>query len=260
MQRSENAPETAVQRQFGAIARAYAESPIHRGSPDLQALIDAAAFTPTDRVLDLGCGAGHTALAAARLAGEVVALDVTPEMLAVAQSLAEEAGLRNVSFRHGSATNLPFEDNSFDAVTTRYSAHHFDDPAAAVREAARILRPGGRLLLVDTVAPEDPALDTFNNAVELLRDPSHVRNCRVSEWLRLMTEAGLSTETVMQDTLDLEGESWVARSRTAPERVAALRRLFADATPAAQQEFALTNRDSWGWRIPIALFRATKPA
>jgi SAM-dependent methyltransferase len=211
-------------------------------------------------VLDLGCGAGHTALAAARRAAEVVALDLTPEMLEVARGLARETGLSNVSFRHASATDLPFDGGSFDVVASRFAAHHFHDPAPAMMEAARVLRPGGVLLLADTVSPEDGALDTFYNAAELLRDPSHVRNWRISEWKAMLRAAGLEPETLSCSTLELDGADWVRRSRTAPERVEAIKTLFAGATPAVQEAFAPRLGDGWGWRIPIALLRARKPA
>src|SRR3954465_10017009 len=101
-------PELPAQRQFGAIANAYATSAVHRDGADLRALIDAARLSGRERVLDLGCGAGHTALAAARLAAEVVAVDVTPEMLDVAQRLAAEGGVTNLSVRRASADALPF--------------------------------------------------------------------------------------------------------------------------------------------------------
>jgi ubiquinone/menaquinone biosynthesis C-methylase UbiE len=253
-------PQSPVQRQFGAIASEYAVSAVHRDGPDLQQLIAAAGFTGRERVLDLGCGAGHTALAAARHAASVVALDLTEEMLAVARGLAAEAGLHNVSFRHASATQIPCDDGAFDVVTSRFAAHHFHDPARAMMEAARVLRPGGLLLLVDTVSPEDGALDTFFNAVELLRDPSHVRNWRVSEWEALLHKASLQPETLARSTIDLDGAEWVRRSRTEPERVAAIQTLFAAATASVQATFTPRLGDGWGWRIPIALIRARKPA
>ncbi len=244
----------AVRRQFGAVAAAYAESPVHRSGPDLEALLEAGGFGSEDRVLDLGCGAGHTALAVAPRVAEVVAADVTPEMLAVARSLTQERGLANLRLEMADATDLPFADGEFDAVTSRFSAHHFADPAVALAEAARVLRPGGRLLLVDTVAPEEPALDSFCNTFELLRDASHVRNCRVSEWLRLLAEAGFETEVVYEAPLELDAEAWVVRSQTPPGRVAALRELFAGAGQAAREAFNI-RLQPWMFCQPVALFR-----
>jgi len=190
MTTSADQTNASVRGQFGAVAAAYAASGVHSSGPDLRALVEAAALTGTERVLDMGCGAGHTALAVAPLAARVAAVDLTPQMIGVAEALAAERGATNVTFRLADVTALPFEDASFDVVTCRFSAHHYADPARAVREAARVLRPGGRFLLVDTIAPEDPALDTFYQAAELLRDISHVRNWRGSEWSAMLAAAG----------------------------------------------------------------------
>jgi SAM-dependent methyltransferase len=244
-----------VRDQFGAVAAAYATSSYHSSGPDLAALVSSAGLTGREQVLDLGCGAGHTALAVAPHAAAVEAVDLTPEMLKVAAGLAESRGVTNITFRSADVAALPFEDASFDLVTSRVSAHHYADPEAALREAARVLRPGGSILLIDTVAPEDPALDTFYNAVELLRDRSHVRNCRVTEWKRMLDGAGFVPETLLEFTIELDGASWVQRSQTPANMVAAIRALFESATPAARAAFALRDGDAWGWTIPAALIR-----
>jgi ubiquinone/menaquinone biosynthesis C-methylase UbiE len=137
----------SVQRQFGAVAASYSTSAVHTGGPDLTALIAAAALRGTERVLDAGCGTGHTALALAPNAATVVGVDLTPAMLAEGTRMAGERGLTNVQFVRGDVERLEFPAASFDLVTSRYSAHHYPRPLAALREFARVLRPGGRLLL-----------------------------------------------------------------------------------------------------------------
>lgn len=246
-----------IQQQFGATASAYASSAVHAGGADLDALVAAAALTGTERVLDMGSGAGHTALAlAAKGAAEVIGLDVTPEMTAVASGLAAQRGLTNVRFETGTVMALPYEDASFDLVTSRYSAHHYADPAAAFREAKRVLKPGGRVLMIDTIAPEQPALDTFLQTFELLRDSSHVRNCRATEWLRIFAAAGLAEPKVLyRGEVVLDGGEWVKRMQTPPEKVAIIRQLFAEAT--AQQRAGFDIRDTpWGFTQPLVLIEA----
>ena len=139
----------SIQSQFGAVAANYATSAVHAGGADLQALVAAARLTGEERVLDIGCGAGHTALAVAPGAASVTAVDLTREMLEVAAALARERGITNITFEPADVSALPFPDATFDIVTSRYSAHHYGAPEKALAEAARVLRPGGRLLLVE---------------------------------------------------------------------------------------------------------------
>ena len=249
----------SVRGQFGAAAAAYATSAVHASGPDLAAMVALAALTGSERVLDLGSGAGHCALAFAAKAESVRGIDVTPEMVDVANGLAGQRGLTNVTFEVGDVARLPFEDGSFDRVTSRLSAHHYADPARSLAEAFRVLRPGGMFLLVDSAAPEDPALDTFFQAVEFLRDPSHVRNWRGSEWVRMVRAAGFEGASVRERFAPfIDGASWVQRMHTAPARVAMIRELFSGATPAQRAAFELRD-DPWGLHIPFVLVTAERP-
>src|SRR6185437_12969138 len=135
------------------------------------------------RALDLGCGGGHVSFAVAPHVCEVVAYDLSAEMLAVVATAAHERGLRNLATQQGVAERLPFADASFDYVFSRWSAHHWRDLEAGLREAARVLKPGGTAVFIDTATPAQALLDTFLQAIELLRDPSHVRDYSQVEWV-----------------------------------------------------------------------------
>ncbi len=248
-----------VKQQFGAVAEAYVNSSFHASGADLALLVESAGFIGSETVLDLGCGPGHTALACARKAARVIGIDLTPEMVVAATALANQRSLSNVEFRVGNVEQLPFVSGTVDVVTSRVSAHHYGDVPRALAEAVRVLKPGGVMLISDTVAPEDPALDTFFNACEFLRDSSHVRNYRGSEWMRLLKTAGLEPEMLERFPLALDGGDWVKRMQTPPTKVAMLRELFTGATPAVRAAFEIRD-DPWGFTIPIGVMRARKPA
>ena len=148
--------EDLVGRQFGPTAQAYLTSAVHSEGEDLRALAALFAAAGDMRVLDLGCGAGHASFRIAPHVGEITAYDLSPEMLEVVAKSAAERGLANLRTERGRAEKLPFADASFDAVVSRYSAHHWGDLDAALRETARVLKPGGLAAFIDTVSPGQP--------------------------------------------------------------------------------------------------------
>lgn len=251
--------EQHVQQQFGAVASNYVKSATHARGEDLPVLVEAIEARGGEKALDLGTAVGHTAFALAARVERVVGIDLTAPMLDLARGLAAERGITNVRFVRGDVADLPFPDASFDVVTSRFSAHHFPRPADVLREVARVLRPGARFVLADTVAPEDDALDTFINAVELLRDRSHVRDHRVSEWRELLAEAGLASEVVFRWDVDLEFEDWVGRMRTPAVAVRMLRALFAEAPENARETYRIAAGPPQSFRLLGAMIRARRP-
>jgi ubiquinone/menaquinone biosynthesis C-methylase UbiE len=242
----------SVQDQFGRVAENYAASFVHKQGPDLDAMLEQAALLGDERVLDVGCGTGHTTLAFAARAREIEGLDLTEAMLEQGRRMAEERGIANLRFRRGDVEALPYPDTSFDLVTSRFSAHHYAHAERALREIARVLKRGGTLLLADSVAPEEAAQDTFFNAIEVLRDPSHVRNHSVSQWRRMLTEAGFEADLLGRWPLTLDFEDWVKRMRTPALAVSQLRATLAGATREIQRAFAIGEKT---FTIPTALLR-----
>jgi SAM-dependent methyltransferase len=248
--------EALAAAQFGARAGAYLTSTVHANGADLAALAALAEGKRTARVLDLGCGGGHVAYAVAPLVAEVVACDLSAEMLAVVAGAARERGLANLHTAQGPAERLPFPDASFDLVLSRFSAHHWRDFEAGLREAARVLRPGGQAGFVDTVSPGWAAQDTFLQAIELLRDPSHVRNRSRAEWEGALARAGFLTGAVTPFRLRLDFADWVRRMRTPSELVTAIRAVQAAVADPVRQHFAVAEDGSF--TIDVALFTAAR--
>ncbi|MFZ5655376.1 MAG: class I SAM-dependent methyltransferase [Pseudomonadota bacterium] len=225
MNPGEGSHRDAVGRQFGTRAAAYLHSTVHAQGSGLAELRAAVAAREGARVLDLGCGAGHVSHQVAPLAGAVVACDLAPEMLTLVAGRAREQGLANLHPLCAAAEALPLATGSFDLALSRFSAHHWGDPARALAEIRRVLRPGGQSVLVDVISPGPALLDTHLQAVELLRDPSHVRDYSAAEWLRLIAGAGFRATRHTQDRLRLEFAAWVERMATPAPLRAAIRAL-----------------------------------
>jgi len=157
-----------------------------------------------ERALDAGTGAGALALGLAPLVGEVVGCDIVPELLAEARKLA--AGLTNVSFNEGDIFALPFEDASFDIVGTIRTLHHLDRPEQALTELVRVTKPGGRLLIVDQLAPPDHRRAREMDRFERVRDSSHARTLSDREMRKLFEVNGLALlrQEIVATERDLE--------------------------------------------------------
>ena len=250
-----------VQSNFGAAAADYVTSKVHASGQDLTWVVESAALGGSERVLDVATGGGHTAFAVAPYAAEVVALDITPEMLAVAQQEAAARHLHNIRFLAGDAQDIPCADASFDVVTCRQAPHHFPDVGRAVREWARVLKPGGRLVLIDSASPEEPEIDAFLNEIESLRDPSHVRNQRISEWSAMLKEAGFSINTLREWGIFLDIPSWTQRMRTPAASVALIEQKFREAPQAIRERLRIEGQDgAYAFTLPAIFIVATKTA
>jgi len=230
---------TQARDQFDALAQAYLTSAVHAQGEDLRCVPPRRAGPAQARVLDLGCGAGHLSFAMAPGVAAVVAYDLAPRMLEVVAQAARERGLRNIETCQGPVEQLPFADASFDWVCTRFSAHHWDDLGAALKQARRVLRPGGGLIVIDVLGDDDPLTDTHLQSIELLRDPSHVRDYDAAEWRAAIAAAGFRIVDERRWPLALDFDAWVARSRTPPLMVDALRQLLASAPAGVRERLAV---------------------
>ncbi len=141
-------------------------------------------------LIDVACGPGVVTAAIAPRAASVVGFDATEPMLDRARARCAKLGLANVAFECGNAESLPFDGARFDGAVTRLAIHHFADPQRALAEMFRVLRPGGVAVIVDVVSAENAEDSNLQNAIERLRDPSHVRMLPAGELDACVARAG----------------------------------------------------------------------
>jgi SAM-dependent methyltransferase len=229
---------------FGQRAAYYVTSATHTDPRVLARVVELAAPRPSDLALDIGTGTGHTALALAPHLSAIWGLDLTPEMLSQAESLRAGRGAANVAWLLGDVHSLPVAAGSLDIVACRRAAHHFADMHGSLAEVRRVLKPGGRLVIDDRSAPEDPALDTLLNELDRLHDHSHVREYPPTQWAALLERAGFVVDAIEPYTQHRPISSLT--EDVAPEDVARIYALVEGMSPEQAAELHLERQeDTW---------------
>ena len=200
-----------VQAQFGADTNSYATSEIHAKGESLGILLELIKPQSDWLVLDVGTGAGHTAMVFAPHVARVIATDLTEGMVSKTAELAAGRGLTNLKTRPADAEALPFEEASFDLVTCRLAFHHFPSPRQAVSEFARVLKPGGVLGFTDNIVVPDKQAAGYYNAYEKLRDPSHNWIYPLARLQAMFEQAGLQVEATRELSKEFEFHHWADR-------------------------------------------------
>jgi SAM-dependent methyltransferase len=175
-------------------------------------------------VLDVATGPGFAALAFATRARFVLGLDLTPAMLAQARRRRDEAGVRGLDFALGEATALPVATGAWDVVTCGNAIHHFAAPLPPLREFVRACRPGGVVAISDLASDEDAQRAAEQNAIERLRDPSHVWCYPPSELVAILRGLGLTIRSVETTTARRGLDEWLAIAGAPPDRAARVRK------------------------------------
>jgi len=248
-----DATQQAARDQFEGRSAAYGKAHILSQTDDLRSALPHLAVQRGQRVLDVATGGGHTAVFFARLGLEVMAADIAPAMLAQTGELAREAGVAVATCIHP-AEQMPHPDGCFDLVTCRVAAHHFSCPASFVMESARVLKPGGKLLLIDgSVEDGQPEAEAWIHEVEKLRDPSHGRFQTPLRWTHLCGHAGLRViHRELQAMKQPDLEWYFETAATLPENRAAVKERVRQAPPQARELFRISEDDegkiTWWWR------------
>jgi SAM-dependent methyltransferase len=210
--------------QFTRQAVPFSTAPGIKDERALALLVEASGAGSDDTVLDVACGPGLVVAAFARVVRHATGIDVTPAMLARAREVT--AGLPNVTLDHGDVLRLPYADGAFSIVVSRFAFHHFPAPDAVLAEMRRVCRPGGRVVVCDLLASDDPAKADAFHRIEMLRDPSHVRARTLAELETLVAAAGLANPARTFYRLPFELEGLLSRSFPRPEDVATIRAAY----------------------------------
>lgn len=208
-----------VKAQFGttnALA-GYATSDIHAKGESLGLLYRLVNPKADWHMLDVATGAGHTAFKFAPYVAQVIASDLTPEMLNKTAELAIERGLDNVETKIADAETLPFEANSFDLITCRLAFHHFPNPQQAMIEFERVLKPGGVLGFTDNIVVPHKQAAAYYNAYEKLRDPSHHWVYPLPRLEAMFQKAGFKINQTQKLSKELEFHQWADRQNVSDE-------------------------------------------
>jgi ubiquinone/menaquinone biosynthesis C-methylase UbiE len=204
--------QQAVQAQFTRTAEAFSRYAT-RDTPEMLAeRVEFAELAPGDLVLDVACGPGAFTLAAAQRVRLARGVDLTAAMLHQARAFQQERGTWNAFFDCAEAERLPYADNSFDFATCQFAFHHMPQPQATLGEMVRVVKPGGRVYLVDSVGPEDAVTAKLHNHIERLRDPSHTMALSLKAFLALFVSHGLRVVKQLILERPRSFNKWMARA------------------------------------------------
>jgi SAM-dependent methyltransferase len=241
--------------QFTRQASPFANAPAIRNQEALRRIVAMAEAGGDDTALDVACGPGLLVCAFAKVVRHAMGIDVTPAMLEQARLEQKRTGLGNVTWQLCNIPPLPFADQTFSIVTSRFALHHLLDPLAVLKEMRRVCLPGGRIVIADS-APSPEKADAFN-AMERLRDPSHVRAMPVEQLRGLFRDAGLAEPR--QEFYRLEGELEDLLQRSFPNAGDAdrIRKIFEASLADDALDMATRRREGkLYFGFPVALLAA----
>ncbi|MCK5660456.1 MAG: methyltransferase domain-containing protein [Methanosarcinales archaeon] len=242
-----------ARRQFGKQADAYSKGSTFTDKNHLFEIVKRSGVNGDHTVLDIATGAGFLAFEFAKNAGSVVGIDLTRNMIVHAKDKTtdpetpdtldtpETLGLGNIEFLLSDVESLPFEDNTFDIVTCRFAFHHFPDPKKALFEMKRVCKDKGCIVLVDGTSSEMHAKSQFQNHIEELRDPSHVRIYQLSEMQDMFNDIGVVITDTKHWDLPQDFNDWIERSGIDEDRVKIIEDMM----------FASAEGDATGLRVKI---------
>lgn len=248
-----------VRDQFTRQAVPFSKAPAIRDAAILEMMLEASGAQAGQASLDVACGPGLVVHAFAKVVKRAVGVDATPAMIDRARRIAHNEGVE-AEWHVGLATALPFYDASFDIVTCRFAFHHFHDQLQAMKEMVRVCRPGGRIVVLDGVVPDDPAKARAFQEMESVRDPSTTRYLTVEGMKGLFALAGLPEPEVTPSRLVVDIDGLMAVSFPEPGQEQRLRAILEDSVETdALGMSPKRTRGKVTLAYRTALFAAVKP-
>jgi SAM-dependent methyltransferase len=237
--------------QFTKQAVPFAEHPAHSREDTLATLRTISGIGEGDRVLDSGCGPGLVSCYLGRYVQHVTGVDLTPAMIREAKERAASQGLTNTEFQVGDMEHLVYSDQEFDAAISRFAFHHLERPEQAMKELFRVVRPGGKVVVMDA-APAADRRDRFD-AFEKLRDPSHASALTIEELIDLGERYAPAPVKVQKLRLRIDLESQLTSSLVTPALADQLRELVRSDAASDPMDFRpLQLEGRWQIHYPLA--------
>lgn len=255
--------DESLARAFDAYAPGEALAPEYAEGDTRDRLLEHLDPISDDLALDLGCGAGAMSVALAPYVRRVIALDLSRDMLRAAGLAARRRGRMAPLALRGDAHRLPLRDGCIDVLACRHVARYFGAPEIAVTEIARVLRLGGRVVLLDVVASGDPEVDVVLDALESLHSPAPVHLRTAAVWRESFVATGLRCDWLDEPLFErAEGRSlldWSARAGLSQSGFEAARALLRDASDKVRQHLrVLVHGDDLQMHWPLAIVVAKR--
>jgi len=216
---------STAQQQFRRRPASYAMPATAMDGKFAAFMISISGVGKADNVLDVACGSGSTTIAFAERCKSAVGIDVVAEPLARARAQAASRGIANAAFTLSEVERFPFCDGAFTGAICRFSFHHFVNPERVFAEMARVVAPGGWMVIADMTSSEDRDRAAFQNQLERLCDPTHMRTLPVSEFERMFAEHGFRTVMKVARDARMTVDDWIRFGGASPENAARLREL-----------------------------------
>lgn len=213
-----------VRQEFSKQASSFGNAGLTLSSQEiLKWVVESLSLDESMRVLDVAAETGHLSRAIAPHVKDVVAIDITPEMLDEAREEAVSEGLNNIQVEEGNAEKLPYENGSFDLVVSRLAIHHFENPILQLREMYRVCKPNHQIGIVDLLSPEEDEIAEVYNRLEKLRDPSHTIALARSQMVKVLEDVGITVDSIETREVVVDFQRWVQMTKVVEETVNTIR-------------------------------------